>query len=352
VGLLGELKRRKVTRVAAVYAVTAWVLLQIVDVVTDPLRLPEWFATVVFVLLALGFPIALIMAWAFEMTPEGIQRTSSDDDAGADARVTKPQVAAIVGLVVLASGWMIYALQRDDPRSPAADASTELSSDTEPSSERLHNSLAVLPFENLSPDPDNAYFAAGIHEETLNQLARIKDLSVIARTSVLQYAGAKRPIAEIAAELNVGAILEGSVRYAGDRVRITVQLIDAYKGIHLWSETYDRELIDIFQIETEIAASITKAMRAEFSVEERRRLSKTPTDVFDAYAHYLRAMAHIGRELTFQPVFEELRAAIDLDPNFADALAAMAYFYAASCMSSKLFGLETPFSKRQFLTAT
>ena len=149
----------------------------------------------------------------------------------------------------------------------------------------------MLPLDNLSPNPDDAYFSAGIHEEIITRLAKIKDLNVIARTSVMQYAGAARPIAEIAAELRVGAIMEGSVRYAGDKVRVTGQLIDANDGTHLWTEVYDRNLADIFAIQTDIAMCIADALKAELAPSERESIGRMPTSSQDAYALYLQAMA-------------------------------------------------------------
>jgi len=247
--------------------------------------------------------------------------------------------AGVVTLAILVVGFLLYTKPSEEIVDSAPSTGVEAQSEAsvanpsiETRPEVLHNSIAVLPFVNLSPDPNNAYFALGVHEEILNQLSKIRDLSVIARTSVMQYAGVSRPVSEIAAELNVTTVMEGSVRYAGSRVRITTQLIDARTGVHLWSETYDRELTDIFEIESDIATNIAEAMRVEFSVAERANVSKAPTENLEAYTHYLKAMALMSQQLQleYKPVFKELDLAIGLDPNFSVALAAQSYFHATA----------------------
>jgi TolB-like protein len=324
-----ELKRRRVIRVAVVYAVTAWLIAQIIAVVNEPLNLPDWFDTVLMVFLMIGFPIALILTWAFEVTPEGVQPTRSKEEGGLQVMALGRSRFdyAIIGLLVVAVGWLIFRTEFDTPE-PEPPALPVAVLPAEP--QFLHNSIAVLPFDNLSPDPNDAYFAAGMHEEVLNQLAKIKDLSIIARTSVLQYAGAKRPISEIAAELKVGAVMEGSVRYAGDRVRITAQLNDAKTGMHLWSEAYDRDLADIFAIQLDIALKITEAMKAEFSIAEQEAAAKVLTDNPEAYAHYVKALSQLGGLGPVKPAHAELDIAIALDPEFALALATKAWLYAAA----------------------
>jgi TolB-like protein len=311
--------------------VTAWLLLQIVDVVADPLRLPEWFATVVVVLLAIGLPLALVLAWAFELTPEGVRRASPHDGAAAIPPGQSRMDYVLAGLLLIAIGWMVYSsLQLKggiQPQEGLPATSTETSDRAEAAPQVPHNSIAVLPFVNLSPDPDDAYFAAGIHEEILNQLAKIEDLTVIARTSVMQYEGVRKPIEEIAAELNVGSVMEGSVRYAGDRVRIASQLIDARTGAHLWSEAYDRNLKDIFSIQSDIALQITKAMKAEFSLSEQAAIATPPTDSLEAYGHYLKAL--VTPMVIEDPTerHRELDAALALDPMFSLAMAYKAFIH-------------------------
>jgi len=214
------------------------------------------------------------------------------------------------------------------------------------------NSLAVLPFENLSPDPDDAYFADGIHEELLTQLGKIRDLAVIARTSVLTYANTNKPVPEIASELNVRTVMEGSVRYAGNRVRINAQLIDGRTGTHLWSEAYDRDLSDIFAVQLDIAMKITDAMKAEFSVAEQESISKPPTDNLEAYAYYLRALSREHYMRSIELNHEELDGALALDPEFALALATKAWFY-SNQISAPLEGVDiTPESQRRYARLT
>jgi TolB-like protein/Tfp pilus assembly protein PilF len=293
---VGEIKRRRVFQVAVLYIVVAWLLAQVVDVLNDPLRLPEWFDTTIIVALAIGFPIAIVLAWAFDITPQGVVRTGGKAAADDDSSATQSQRSKV----------------------PAAAM-------PEPHQGPLPNSVAVLPLDNLSPNPDDAYFSAGIHEEIITRLAKIKDLNVIARTSVMQYAGAARPISEIASELKVGAIMEGSVRYAGGKVRVTGQLIDASDGTHLWTEVYDRSLEDIFAIQTDIATCIADALKAELAPSERENIDRIPTDSNEAYALYLRAMAELqkrgleigGVRAARTEAIENLDKAIEIDPNFA-----------------------------------
>jgi adenylate cyclase len=303
--LLGEVKRRKVFQVAAAYAVVAWLLIQVADVVLPTFEAPDWVMQVFTFTLIAGFPVALVLAWAYDITPRGIVRSTPIDD--------EKEV-----------------FRRSDGSSDAAESVYE----------ELPNSIAVLPFENLSPNPDDAYFAAGMHEEILNQLAKIRDISVIARTSVLQYAGAARPIGEIARELRVGKVMEGSVRYAGDRVRVTAQLIDGISGTHLWTETYDRDLADVFSIQTDIATRIAAALEAELSARERETIAEQPTQSTDAYRIYLRAVAQFADagNLLDPTGLPSLRAsirsyldrALELDPGFALAHAWKAVLYMAS----------------------
>jgi TolB-like protein len=320
--------RRNVVRVAAIYAMTAWLLTQIAVAVEAPLRLPEWFDTFIIVVVAIGFPVALVLAWAFDLTPEGMKPTTSDGGAVA-APGQSPLDFVIAGLLVVTLGSIIYTVTAQST-SPTKTPIVET-----PEITVLHNSIAVLPFENLSPDPDDAYFAAGIHEETLNQLAKIKDLSVIARTSVMGYAATDKKIPEIAAELNVGAVLEGSVRYEENHVRITAQLIDAKTGAHLWSEAYDRELKGIFAIQSDIALKITDAMKAEFDVGERKAIEKPPTDNFEAYAAYVKALSITQiPAASIAAVLAQLNKAIELDPNFALALGTKALFHSFANVAS------------------
>ncbi|HEY5623675.1 MAG TPA: hypothetical protein VIV14_07925 [Gammaproteobacteria bacterium] len=266
--LLGEIKRRRVVQVGVLYGVVAWALVEIVATIEEPLGLPTWVDTLVIVLALVGFPLAMILSWAFDVTPQGVVRTPSTDEPEASASAQAPPF----------------------PAAPSAGVSAESPA---PKPAVLRNSVAILPLENLSPNPDDAYFAAGIHEEILNYVAKIQDVNVIARTSVKRYAGSDKPIGEIAAELGVGTIMEGSVRYAGERVRVTAQLIDAATENHLWSDVYERELADIFAIQADIAENIAAALEAELSSATKKKIETPTTESPEAYALYLRAMAII-----------------------------------------------------------
>jgi TolB-like protein len=297
---LGEIKRRKVFQVAAVYAVVAWMLVQIVATIETPLSLPDWFDTAIIVLLAVGFPITLVMSWAFDLTTEGVVRTQGP--SGGVPRASRRLEYVLVGLLIVCLGWIGFR-----ELGPARDLSANA----------LPNSVAVLPFENLSPNPDDAYFAAGIHEQILNELAKIRDLSVIARTSVLQYEGARRSITEIANELRVETVMEGSVRYSGDQVRVTAQLIDGSTGFHLWTEDYDGDLADIFGIQSDIAERIAMALEVELLPSEQARIERLPTRSPPAYALYLSALETSD--------ISQLDRAIALDLEFALAYAQKAH---------------------------
>jgi len=316
----GELKRRNVVKVAVAYAIVAWLIVQIIVSVEAPLNLPDSTDTLVIVLLAIGLIMAVFLAWAYELTPEGVKQTKSVPLSEGIARVTGRKLDfAIIGLLVVALGFVAvdqYVLEEISEPVIVVDESVEASPPVavEEQREVLPNSVAVLLFDNLSPNPDDAYFAAGLHDEILNQLQKLSNLSVISRTSVLRYADSDLSIPEIARELSVGTVMEGSVRYANGQVRITTQLIDAETDEHLWSETYDREFSDIFAIESDIAMNIANALEAEFSIAEQERIEEFPTDSPAAYALYLRAITEVT-----ELALEDLDRAISLDPEYAQA---------------------------------
>jgi len=232
---LSEIKRRNVFKVAAAYLLVAWVLIQIADILAPQLNLPGWVPRFVTFIFLLGFPLALVLAWVFDVTPAGIKTEfgSKNDKAFFI-------IAGILGTIVI--GWYVW----DRP---------------ETSMTRGARSIAVLPFANMSGDPENEYFSDGISEQLLNVLAHMPGLQVAARTSSFAFKGQQMEVPEIARELNVQLVLEGSVRRQADQVRITAQLIDAVSGFHLWSETYDRSLKDIFATQDEIAAAIASALQ-------------------------------------------------------------------------------------------
>ena len=278
-GLFGELKRRNVYKVAVAYAVVGWLLIQVATQVFPFLEISNWAIRLVIFVTALGFPVALVISWAFELTPQGIKRTEDADAAGQHSRghvwiaVIVIATALSVGLFLLGRYTAGHALPQSetDPKVP-------------------EKSIAVLPFSNLSGDPDNAYFAKGVQDEILTDLAKIADLKVISRTSVMQFkdrAAFKLP--EIAQALKVSHVLEGSVQRFGNRVRVSAQLIDARNDIHIWAEKYERDLADVFAIQSEIAEAIADRLRAKLSPQEKSAIKERPTSDIASYDLYLRA---------------------------------------------------------------
>jgi len=317
---IGEIKRRKIFHVAAVYLVVAWLLIQVVATVESPLNLPDWADTLVILLLAIGFPITLVMTWGFNLTPEGLVKEGNGDAPAASQSRRLEYV--LIGLVVVALGWLVYRVEFDlgDAVGVQRDGV-------------LPNSIAVLPFDNLSLDPEDAFFAAGIHESTLNQLAKIRDLIVIARTSVMQYKDDPPPIHEIAKALNVESIMEGSVRYADGRVLISAQLIAGRTGGHLWSDEFNRELTDVFAVQVEVAQQIAMALQVQLLPDELARIENRPTESTEAYQHYLHALSMPPTVLYPEYVpahIESLKRAIAADPDFAEAYSKLAFVYYSS----------------------
>ena len=333
--IFSEAMRRHVFRVGAAYLVVAWLLLQIADVLLPALQLPDWTVTFVAVLLVLGFPLTLVLAWAYDIVPGGVERTEDlPAEGGKPIGPSRTIDFVIIGVLTLALGFVTfnYVLVDDDPAqttvetSPVAPATTDPEPATDEQDEaRLPNSVAVLPLENLSPDPDNAFFAAGMHEEILNHLAKLRNLNVISRTSVTRYEDSELSIPEIAAELNVETIMEGSVRFANDQVRITLQLIDPETDAHRWSQTYDRDLADVFAIQADIAMNVANFLQAEFSQAEQQSIEKLKTTSQAAYSLYLRA---INAWWNGQNPMADLARAIEIDPEFAEAYARRALYLA------------------------
>ncbi len=326
---LGELRRRNVVKVAVAYAIVGWVLIEVSTTVLPVFEAPDWIAQVFTFFIILGFPVALILSWAYEITPEGI-KLERDVAAGESiTRVTGRKLDfAIIGALVLALGFVVYNYVLQD----GADQSPEVAV-VEPEKAVLPNSVAVLPFENLSLDPQDAFFAIGIHDTILNELAKLRNMNVIARTSVLRYADGQTPISEIAEELNVETVMEGSVQYADGRILVTAQLIDPETNAHLWSDSYNREFSDIFAIQADIAMNIANALEAEFSLEEQARMAASSSVSPEATALYFKAftvsnIAGIldpGGARRGTPFVDE---ALRLDPGFAQAHALKAEFLA------------------------
>jgi TolB-like protein len=270
-----ELKRRNVYKVAIAYAVVAWLLMQIATQTFPFFEIPNWMVRAVILLLLLGFPIAVILAWAFELTPEGIKRTEDVDLSKSVRRKTGRKLDFfIIAVLLLVIGFLLF--QRLHPNvSPAV-------------SSALEKSIAVLPFDNLSRDPDNAYFSDGIQDEILTKLAGIGDLKVISRKSTAKYKSTPEDLKTVARELGVATVLEGSVQRAGDKVRVNVQLLDAHADTHLWAKSYDRDLKDVFAVESEVAQEIADTLRAKLSPGQSDVLATAPTRDTEAYDLFLK----------------------------------------------------------------
>ncbi len=301
---LSEFRRRKVFKVGVAYLVVAWVLIQIADTVAPQLNLPEWAPRLITLIVLLGYPIALVLAWIFDLTPEGIK---AEIGTNKDKRIYV--IAGVLAAAVI--GWYAW-----DPPKPAIN-STE------------RPSIAVLPFVNMSGDPENEYFSDGISEELLNVLARNPALRVAARTSSFAFKDQPMEVPEIARELNVDLVLEGSVRRQADQVRITAQLIDAESGFHLWSGTYDRHLKDIFATQDEITAAITSALELEIGAPPKsdRLARETEPAIYDTYLR-ARALFLIRRTAELRQAAKMLEEVIAADPQFAEAYARLGLIYA------------------------
>src|SRR5438094_6346079 len=265
-----ELKRRNVYKVAVAYAVVGWLIAQNSTQIFPFLEIPNWVVRLIIVLIAIGFPIALVIAWAFEATPEGIKRTEIADEMPAVAGQKKHAwiYVVIVGAAISVALFFLgrYTAQsREGGRPPATAGSLP------------QRSIAVLPFDNLSRDPDNAFFAEGVQDEILTRLAKVADLKVIARTSTQKFKSAPTDLRDVAKQHGVMHIVEGSVQKAGDQVRVNVQLINALTDAHLWADTYDRRLIDIFSVESEIAKTIADTLQAKLTGSEKISIAKVPT---------------------------------------------------------------------------
>ncbi|TDJ31380.1 MAG: hypothetical protein E2O56_07205 [Gammaproteobacteria bacterium] len=332
--LFTELQRRNVIKVAMLYVIVAWLILQVGEILVPLLILPDSVLRIVFFILVLGFPPALIFAWAFEITPEGIKRDRDVDPAQSIASDTSRRLNyLIVGLLVVAIGLLIVGLWTEEGAAPDTVAETAEQRATTGAEVKTPDtakiSVAVLPFINMSNDPDNEYFSDGISEELLNVLVKVEGLRVPSRTSSFAFKGGEKSLGEIAEILKVDHVLEGSVRKAGNTVRVTAQLIEVKTDTHLWSDTYDRELTDIFAIQDEIANSIVEALTSILGAEAIRVKVVAPTDNLEAYQLYLR-----GRSLWWMRygdavprAIEYFKQAVGLDPGFARAWSGLAAAY-------------------------
>lgn len=319
--LFAEFKRRSVFRVAAVYGATAFVVIEAADLIFPRIPLPEWTVTLVVWLALLGFPVALVLAWAYERTPEGVRQTDPAETAELDAIAAEPArrrwpagLAALIGIALLGLGaW--WTLTRTGPGA------------------QTYDSIAVLPFENLSGNPDNQYFSDGLADELLNALSGVEDLKVAGRTSSFSLRDQNLDLRTIGDTLDVETVLEGSVRRSEDRVRITAQLIDAETGYHLWSEEYDRDITDIFQVQEELAQSIMRALlpRLGAATDELYRGGTSDLEAYDLYLSCRQKWYTRTLELLWEAI-DECESAIERDPEFAlawsglsDAIDALAF---------------------------
>jgi TolB-like protein/Flp pilus assembly protein TadD len=320
-----ELKRRNVYKVAIAYLVAGWALSQGIAQVFPVFDVPNWVIRSIVLLIVLGLPVALVLAWMFEITPEGIQRTEAADAMPAATRRKKHAwiyVVVIGGAISIGLFFLTrpYSVQRIENFVKGEPASASKVSE---------KSIAVLPFDNLSRDPDNAYFCEGVQDEILTRLAKVADLKVISRTSTQHFKSTPDNLPEIAKQLGVAHILEGSVQKASDQVRVNVQLINATTDAHLWADTYDRKLTDIFAVESEIAKTVADTLQAKLSGSEKRSMAKTPTVNPEAYELYLKGRFFWNKRTgdDLRKSIEYLKQAIAKDPGYALAYAALADSY-------------------------
>lgn len=312
--LLEELKRRKVYRAGIAYAIAGLAVLEVADLLLPALPVPEWVYPFLVVVTLAGFPLALVLAWALELTPDGIRTTEGRSERG--------KMPAYLGLAVTlaVTGFVGWTLLRE-PTGPSTFAGSD---------GRIR--LAVLPFENMSGTPEDLQFTDGIHEEILNRLANVQAFHVISRTSVMGYREDPKPVPTVADELGVTVVLEGSVRRAGDRMRVTTQLIDAGRDAHLWSDTYDTEYVidELFDVQSDIALSVARALRTNLGATEQRSIERRPTTSLAAYESFVRGRTQLETwsDEGVENAVAYFGDAIEADPDFALAYAGLAEAYA------------------------
>jgi len=335
--LFEELKRRNVFRVGIAYVISAWVLLQIVDLVLENVNAPDWVMQVFMLALAIGFPLAVFFAWAFEMTPEGVKRESEVDRSQSitpqTGRKMDRSIIIVLAVALAWFAWEKYSLEESgsspEPAQPETIQAQNAPTKSSSSASGSEKSVAVLPFINMSDDKQNEYFSDGISEELLNVLVRVEGLRVPSRTSSFTFKGSDKKVTEIGKELQVDHILEGSVRKAGNRIRVTAQLIDVNTDTHLWSDTYTRELDDIFAVQDEIAQAIVSALKLTLNGKQQTSLTSRSTSNVSAYNNYLRGR-HLWNQRSPDSLLaatHPLRKAIEIDPQFDQAWAALADAY-------------------------
>jgi adenylate cyclase len=325
--ILDELKRRNTIRVAALYLVASWLVLQVADILFGAFDLPSWSIRLLVAILILGFPVVLIFSWVFEITPDGIKR-EADINRNAETLPTGRKVNILIMVLVVLSGGIVV-LDRVIPESSPVDLST-----SNASSDASMRSIAVLPFVNFSDDPANVYFSEGLSEELLNMLAAIPELQVTARTSSFSFKDKDLDVPTIGRSLNVANVLEGSVRKSGDQLRITAQLINVENGFHLWSETYDRNMDDIFAVQDEIANAVVGALRVSILGETPRARETDP----EAFAAYLYALHHYQQRTNdgYEQAVKYAQQAVEIDPDYAPAWNLLGATYSNQAINGQL----------------
>ncbi len=316
-----ELKRRNVYKVAVAYAVVAWLLIQVATQVFPFFDLPNWSVQMVVLVMVIGFPIAVVCSWAFEITPEGI-KLEKDVDRRVTRKTGRKLTALITVVAALAAGVTAFRFLHSE-RGTAQERQPSFAAEIE------SKSIAVLPFENLSEEKANAYFADGIQDEILTRLSKIADLKVISRTSTQRYKSAPENLPAIARQLGVANILEGSVQKQGDAVHVTVQLIKAATDSHVWADSFDRKLTDVFSVESEVAKAIADQLQVRLTGREKKVIAAKPTDNPEAYDAYLRGLAYTMKTqntpANYLGAQKHFREAVRLDPKFALAWALLSY---------------------------
>jgi len=308
-----ELKRRNVYKVAIAYAIVGWLVMQVAATVVPALHLSDAITSAVVLLVILGFPIALILAWAFELTPEGVKRTEFADELPKKSAPSRAWIYVVIIAGAISVGVFFlgrYTSSKQSAQLPA-------------------KSIAVLPFENLSHDPDNAYFADGIQEEILTRLSKIADLKVISRTSTQRFKSTPDNLVEIAKQLGVANILEGSVQRSADQVRVNVQLIKAATDTHLWADTFDRKVTDVFAVESEIAKAVADTLQARLTGSEEHAMAARPTENTEAYQLYLKGRFFWNKRTGdgLKKALDYFNQAVAVDPKYALAYAGISDVY-------------------------
>jgi TolB-like protein len=354
---LDELKRRNVVRVATAYLVVGWLVFQVGEVLFPTFGAPDWIFKSLILLIALGFPIALVLAWAFELTPEGMKKTEEVDASASLTPSTGKRLnrITIVALVVALSYFIWQSRAGNDAPEPAA-AAVDQASASAPAAEPMHGepgprTIAVLPFLNMSSDTEQEWFADGLTEEILNALARTPDLLVTARTSSFAYKGSTLEITEIADSLGVAHVLEGSVRRSGERLRVTAQLIRASDGFHLWSQTYDRNFADLIDIQENVAFEIANALETAMDPEALAHMVSSGTASVPAFEAYLQGLAYgvstiqTGDTYVFLNARDAYEKAVSIDPEFSKAYWKLAQFWAIQLSETNIISGLTEFSR-------